>query len=76
MTIFKLYVLSPVKNESRIIQDHIIRKFVSWGKEHSIVRAMILTSTRAIPNAHLDLISDYDVILIVSDVVPFYEDRS
>ena len=37
---------------------------------------MLLTSSRAIPNAPADIFSDYDVILAVRDVHPFYEDRS
>lgn len=36
---------------------------------------MLLTSTRADPDAHTDLFSDYDVILAVTDVRPFFEDR-
>jgi len=40
------------------------------------VRAMLLTSSRADPKAHLDLFSDYDVILVVTDIHPFFEDRT
>jgi aminoglycoside 6-adenylyltransferase len=36
---------------------------------------MLLTSTRAVPGATVDLLSDYDVILIVKDIHPFHEDR-
>jgi len=37
---------------------------------------MLLTSSRAIPDAPVDVFSDYDVILAVLDVHPFYEDRT
>jgi aminoglycoside 6-adenylyltransferase len=37
---------------------------------------MLLTSTRAVPGAPVDALSDYDVILIVPDIQPFYEDRT
>jgi len=37
---------------------------------------MLLTSTRAVPNATVDFLSDYDVILIVEDIHPFFEERS
>jgi aminoglycoside 6-adenylyltransferase len=37
---------------------------------------MLLTSTRAIPNATTDVFSDYDVVLVVKDIRPFFEDRS
>lgn len=36
---------------------------------------MLLTSTRAIPNAPVDAFSDYDVILVVEDIHSFYNDR-
>ncbi len=37
---------------------------------------MLLTSSRAVPHAPVDVFSDYDVILVVLDVHPFYEDRT
>jgi aminoglycoside 6-adenylyltransferase len=60
----------------KVDQDQIIQNLVRWGDNHSSVRAMLLTSTRAIPDAQVDLFSDYDVILVVSDITPFYESRT
>ena len=37
--------------------------------------AMLLTSTRAIPDAEVDAFSDYDVVLVVRDIHPFVADR-
>ena len=37
---------------------------------------MLLTSTRAVPNAPVDEFSDYDVVLFVEDIHPFQEERS
>ena len=37
---------------------------------------MILTSSRAIPHAHTDAFSDYDVILVLREIKSFYEDRA
>ena len=37
---------------------------------------MLLTSSRAIPHAPGDVFSDYDVILVVREVHPLYEDRA
>ena len=54
----------------------VITKLVRWGAERAVVRAVLLTSTRARSNTQVDLFSDYDVILAVTDVRPFYEDRS
>lgn len=56
--------------------DEVIRRLVHWAVRHAAVRAVILTSTRAIPNAMIDAWSDYDVILVVPDIHPFDIDRS
>ena len=37
---------------------------------------MLLTSTRATPGASVDEFSDYDVILVVAEIHPYFEDRS
>ena len=60
----------------QVARDPVIQKLVRWGENHSCVRAMLLTSTRAIPDAQLDLFSDYDLILVVTDVAPYYESRT
>jgi aminoglycoside 6-adenylyltransferase len=57
-------------------EGEVIAKLVQWGEERAPVRAMLLTSTRAKPDAPTDLFSDYDVILAVTEVRSFYEDRS
>lgn len=51
--------------------DRIIR----WGASQPLVRAMLLTSTRAVPGAEPDLFSDYDIILALIDVQPFCASR-
>ncbi|HEX6271089.1 MAG TPA: aminoglycoside 6-adenylyltransferase [Anaerolineales bacterium] len=59
--------------------DHpndIIRRLIQWAERRNSVRAMLLTSTRAIPNALVDVFSDYDAVLAVEDSHPFFEDRS
>ena len=56
--------------------DDVFKKLLQWAEQRSSIRAMLLTSTRAVPNAAVDFLSDYDVILIVEDIHPFYEDRS
>ena len=57
-------------------QDSVINKLIQWAEGRDAIRAMLLTSTRAIPNAPMDIFSDYDVVLIVEDIHPFFEDRS
>jgi aminoglycoside 6-adenylyltransferase len=54
----------------------IIPSLIQWATAHSPIRAVLLTSTRAIPNAPIDTLSDYDVILVVQDIHPFVADRT
>ena len=49
---------------------------LEWASTHDLVRAVLLTSTRAILGAPVDIFSDYDVILVVRDIHPFVSDRS
>ena len=48
----------------------------SGGPTGDSVRAMLLTSTGALGCAPVNALSDYDVMLVVEDVRPFFEDRS
>jgi aminoglycoside 6-adenylyltransferase len=61
---------------STLEEDRIIQKLVGWAVGQEAVRAMLLTSTRTRPDARVDLFSDYDVVLVVTDIHPFYEDRA
>jgi aminoglycoside 6-adenylyltransferase len=49
----------------------VVDKLVAWGMAQPLIRAMILTSSRTRPGGPVDLLSDYDLILAVSDVGPF-----
>ena len=60
--------------------DSPLDRIIQWGEAQPHVRAMILTSTRAIPEgtvpgAVMDEFSDYDVILVVTDVMAFFPER-
>jgi aminoglycoside 6-adenylyltransferase len=57
-------------------EKEVIDTLIQWAEHQPGVRAMLLTSSRAIPNAPTDVFSDYDVILAVREVQPFYEDRT
>lgn len=50
-------------------------RIIDWATSHSRIRAVLLTSTRAMPNAPVDQLSDYDVILVVEEVQPWVTDR-
>jgi aminoglycoside 6-adenylyltransferase len=54
----------------------ILEQLTHWAAQQPLVRAMLLTSSRAIPQAPSDVFSDYDVILALRDVQPFYADRT
>lgn len=53
-----------------------IERLIRWANDQPLVRAMILTSTLAIPGGAADILSDYDVILAVTDIRPFYDERA
>ena len=56
--------------------SNVVEQLTSWADSQELIRAVVLTSSRAIPNAPLDLFSDYDVILIMRSIHPFYADRT
>jgi aminoglycoside 6-adenylyltransferase len=62
--------------DDKLREDPLIQRLLRWANEKLAVRAVLLTSTRASPTAPLDLLSDYDVILAVEDVRPFFESRA
>jgi aminoglycoside 6-adenylyltransferase len=57
-------------------QERVIERLVRWGEQQALVRAMLLTSSRAIPQGPVDILSDYDVILALTDILPFHESRA
>ena len=57
-------------------EQEVIESLIQWAEDEPRVRAMVLTSSRAIPNAPTDVLSDYDVILALTEVEPFYAERA
>jgi aminoglycoside 6-adenylyltransferase len=55
--------------------DPVIRRLHDWAAGQDDVRAMLLTSTRAVPGAGVDALSDYDITLVVRDVALRATDR-
>jgi aminoglycoside 6-adenylyltransferase len=53
----------------------ILQMITRWAEAQPLVRAVLLTSTRAVPNGESDILSDYDVILVLSDILPFHHSR-
>ncbi|HEY3313128.1 MAG TPA: aminoglycoside 6-adenylyltransferase [Anaerolineales bacterium] len=56
--------------------NEVIQQLIQWAEKQAFVRVMLLTSSRANPRATVDVFSDYDVILVVPDIHPFFEARS
>ncbi|HXD08938.1 MAG TPA: aminoglycoside 6-adenylyltransferase [Anaerolineales bacterium] len=56
--------------------DVIEHAIIQWAEARAEIRAVLLTSTRAVPGARVDVLSDYDVILIVQSIQPLVEDRT
>lgn len=59
-----------------ITDNAVIQRLIRWAENRDDIRAMLLTSSRACPGAPLDAFSDYDVILVVTDIHSYFEDKS
>jgi aminoglycoside 6-adenylyltransferase len=54
----------------------VLDRLVQWASSQPLVRAMLLESSRASDRAPIDALSDYDVLLVVSDTRPFSRDEN
>jgi aminoglycoside 6-adenylyltransferase len=57
-------------------EQDVLAKLVAWGEAQPAVRAMLLSSSRTRPDSVVDLLSDYDVILVVEDAESFAQDAA
>jgi aminoglycoside 6-adenylyltransferase len=57
-------------------EQAIIQRLVQWGQQQPLVRAMLLTSSRTNPAAPVDVLSDYDLIVVVTDIQLYLADES
>jgi aminoglycoside 6-adenylyltransferase len=48
-------------------EEAVLAKLTAWGNARPSIRAMLLSSSRARPEGSVDLLSDYDLILAVTD---------
>jgi aminoglycoside 6-adenylyltransferase len=55
-------------------EGEVLERLMRWAEQHPLVRALVLESSRAHGRAPLDMFSDYDVLLVVSDLRPFADD--
>ena len=52
------------------VQDT-LNRFVEWGSHQDTIRALVLTSSLTTDKAPIDALSDYDLILVTTDIHPF-----
>ena len=55
-------------------EEQVLSQFDAWARGNGLVRAAVLTSSRANPERETDFLSDYDIELYVSDLKPFRRD--
>jgi len=55
-------------------QEEVLKQFDEWARGNDVVRAALLTSTRANPERETDFLSDYDIVVYVADLAPFGKD--
>lgn len=62
-------------NDTRAGRDAaMLERFITWGQLRDDVRALILTSSLTCPGAPVDAFSDYDLIVVVRDIRPYFPD--
>jgi aminoglycoside 6-adenylyltransferase len=54
----------------------VINRLIRWAQAQPPVRALLLTGSRATPNARVDRLSDYDLEVIVTTLSPFTRDEA
>jgi aminoglycoside 6-adenylyltransferase len=54
----------------------VIHRLIQWAQKQESIRAMLLFSSRANPEAVVDIFSDYDILLAVTDVHRFHSEDS
>jgi aminoglycoside 6-adenylyltransferase len=55
-------------------EQKILKRLIQWAGQQESIRAMLLYSSRANSQAPVDVFSDYDILLAVTDVQRFHED--
>ncbi|AKI97404.1 aminoglycoside 6-adenylyltransferase [Kosmotoga pacifica] len=55
-------------------ESEVLEQLIQWAGKHELIRAVILTSSRTNPKAPVDLFSDYDPVLVVTDTEVFAKD--
>lgn len=57
-------------------ENNLLPALIRWANGRTDLRAMLQTGSRANPRGMVDRFSDYDLILVVADPLPYFNDRS
>jgi aminoglycoside 6-adenylyltransferase len=60
----------------RRTESDVLAQIRNWAESRDVIRAVILTSSRADPRRTPDILSDYDLEVYVADIEPFVQDDS
>lgn len=52
-------------------EETVLNELINWGQTQENIRAVAMTSSRTNPNASVDIFTDYDIELIVTDIQDF-----
>jgi aminoglycoside 6-adenylyltransferase len=58
-----------------VSEERVLERLVAWGDAQPMIRVVVLTGSRAGPGEWVDVLSDYDVILFVTDAAGFAQDE-
>lgn len=56
-----------------LTEQQVYDRIIGWAESIDDVRAVLITSSRAVPGAPVDAYSDYDLIIVVRDVLAYAE---
>ena len=60
--------------EETIEEQSVTDRLILWAEKQDLIRAVLLYRSRASPHASIDIFSDYDILLAVTDVRRFNQD--
>jgi aminoglycoside 6-adenylyltransferase len=57
-------------------ETEVLARLTAWADATPAIRALLMSSSRARPNGPVDMLSDYDVIVVVTDAERFGQDSA
>ena len=59
-----------MRNEKEVLEE-----IISWGVEDENIRVALLTGSRTDPNSTTDILSDYDIEIVVKNTEIYLEEK-